>query len=58
MVLAGAGVDHEDLVRLGEKYFGGLSTGAASAADVPDSKYSGGESRITVDGDKVRCAWI
>lgn len=61
IVLAGAGVDHEELVRLGEKYFGGLETveggGAwASARDagVTESKYHGGESRIVIGADKVK----
>lgn len=63
MVLAGAGVDHEELVRLGEKYFGGLREGGAgaaggggsgrAAAGVADSVYSGGEARHVFPADKV-----
>lgn len=60
MVLAGAGVDHEELLRLGEKYLGGVRPGegggnrGATAAGVPESRYHGGESRIIVGDDKVR----
>lgn len=58
MVLAGAGVDHGELVRLAEKFFGGLQTGGAggsskAARDLP-SIYSGGEARNIVSADKVK----
>eukprot|EP00904_Undaria_pinnatifida_P000971 jgi/Undpi1/10875/HiC_scaffold_3.g01401.m1 len=59
MVLAGAGVDHEELVRLGEKYFGGLEAAegegawaSANAAKVAESQYHGGESRIVIPAEK------
>lgn len=57
MVLAGAGVDHEELVRLGAKYFGGLTGGeggGGDAAGLAESRYRGGESRNVVSADKVR----
>ena len=61
MVLAGAGVDHEELVRLGEKYFGGLEAAegegawaSANAAKVAESQYHGGESRIVIPAEKAR----
>jgi len=47
MVLAGAGVDHDELVGLAKKAFGGLpaSAAAAPAADA----YVGGENRVAAD---------
>ncbi|CBJ31604.1 Mitochondrial Processing Peptidase alpha subunit [Ectocarpus siliculosus] len=54
MVLAGAGVDHDELVRLGNKYFGGLEAVEGGNGDVVDaagpaeSSYVGGESRNVV----------
>lgn len=58
MVLAGAGVDHEELVRLGNKYFGGLEAeegeGSSGGGDgVAESRYRGGESRAVISADKV-----
>ena len=59
MVLAGAGVDHEELVRLGQKYFGDIRLGAegddhkGQESGAAESRYSGGESRIVVGADKV-----
>ncbi|CAM9090153.1 unnamed protein product [Ascophyllum nodosum] len=58
MVLAGAGVDHEELVRLGQKYFGDIRLGAegddhkGQESGAAESRYSGGESRIVVGADK------
>lgn len=58
MVLAGAGVDHEELVRLGAKYFGGITAGEgggdSGAAGLAESRYIGGESRNVVSADKVQ----
>ncbi|CAN0307163.1 unnamed protein product, partial [Ectocarpus sp. 4 AP-2014] len=54
MVLAGAGVDHDELVRLGNKYFGGVeaveggSGDGVDAAGPAESSYVGGESRNVV----------
>ncbi len=57
MVLAGAGVDHAELVRLGEKYFGGLKAAAGDgdngSAGLAESRYHGGESRNIISADKV-----
>ena len=65
MVLAGAGVDHEELVRLGEKYFRGLETAegglawpSSKAARVTESTYHGGESRIVIGAEKARDATV
>lgn len=57
MVLAGAGVDHSELVRLGEKYFGGLAAAeggdSSGSAGMAESRYHGGESRNIISADKV-----
>lgn len=56
MVLAGAGVDHAELVRLGEKYFGDLKAagdGDSGSAGLLESRYHGGESRNIISADKV-----
>ena len=45
MVLAAAGYDHDELVSLAKKYFGGLPKGGAAAAPPKDS-YVGGEVRL------------
>ncbi|CAM9486741.1 unnamed protein product [Hapterophycus canaliculatus] len=56
MVLAGAGVDHEELVRLGNKYFGGVEAreggGDHDAAGLAESRYHGGEARNIIGADK------
>lgn len=56
MVLAGAGVNHEEFVRLGEKYFGemagemaGVAGGVAGGAKKL-STYTGGEYRLEKEG--------
>lgn len=59
MILAGAGVDHDELVRLGEKLFSGLSRGqgtrgSSAAAKIEPSEYSGGEVRNVISADKAR----
>lgn len=58
MVLAGAGVDHDELVRLGEKYFGGVEAreggGDQDAAGLAESSYHGGEARNIIGADKAR----
>ena len=59
MVLAGAGVDHEELVRLGTKYFGGLKGNGdegernGGGGVVAESRYRGGEARNVVSAEKV-----
>eukprot|EP00591_Stephanopyxis_turris_P004279 CAMPEP_0195519122 /NCGR_PEP_ID=MMETSP0794_2-20130614/14409_1 /TAXON_ID=515487 /ORGANISM="Stephanopyxis turris, Strain CCMP 815" /LENGTH=551 /DNA_ID=CAMNT_0040648229 /DNA_START=131 /DNA_END=1786 /DNA_ORIENTATION=- len=55
MVLAGAGIEHERLVELGEKYFSDLppTDPSVHANMIKPSTYSGGEHRLqtqTVDG--------
>lgn len=47
MVLAAAGYDHAELVRLAEAHFGGLASGAAAPA--LSSEYVGGEYREAAD---------
>lgn len=59
MILAGAGVDHDELVRLGEKLFSGLpegqgARGSSAAANAEPSEYSGGEARNVMSADKAR----
>ena len=52
MVLAAAGgVDHDDLVALAQKQFGGLSNGSASSHD--PAHYVGGDHRVQRDLEQV-----
>lgn len=56
MVLAAAGYDHEALVSLAKKHFGGLPKGAAGTALAAPGKYVGGEARVSDDGDLTHFA--
>ena len=48
MVLAAAGVDHDELVGLAKTYFGALPASAPAAAS--SDAYVGGENRVAADG--------
>ena len=49
MVVAAAGYDHDELVSLAKKHFGGLSGGAGGAALAAPGKYVGGETRVSAE---------
>jgi processing peptidase subunit alpha len=55
MILAGAGVEHGELVELAKKYFGSAKPGAA-AKPVAASKYVGGEQRLRADSPQTQVA--
>lgn len=55
MILAGAGVEHAELVELAKKYFGSAKAGPAAKA-VPTTKYVGGEQRLRADSPQTQVA--
>jgi len=55
MILAGAGVEHAELVDLAKKYFGSVPAGPAAKA-VPATKYVGGEQRLRADSPQTQVA--
>lgn len=55
MVLSGAGVDHDELVKLANKYFGDIPASSANVA-TPASPYKGGDVRVRGDSPVTHLA--